>query len=91
LASGPEGVAPPGGVELPPGWSGVAGIGRGFGAYPALRALAGVAVPEGWERLLPRAAEVARLAVPELAAGRLLGPEAALPVYIRDDVARPRP
>jgi len=44
-----------------------------------------------WDRLLPRAAEVARLAAPELEAGRLLAPEAAVPVYIRDDVARPPP
>jgi tRNA threonylcarbamoyladenosine biosynthesis protein TsaB len=90
-ARGAERVGPPGSLELPPAWSGVAGLGRGFGAYPALRALAGVVVREGWDRLLPRAAEVARLAVPELTAGRLLGPEAALPVYLRDDVARPPP
>ena len=87
---GPERVDPPPGVELPPGWTEeVAAIGRGFAVYPALRALAGVTLPEGWDRLLPRAAEVARLAAPEVAAGRLLDPEAALPVYLRDDVARP--
>ena len=92
LGCGPERVTPPGGVELPPAWSeDVAAIGRGFAVYPALRAPAGVTVREGWDSLLPRAAEVARLAVPEVAAGRLLGPEAALPVYLRDDVARPPP
>jgi len=91
LASGPERVGPPGSVELPPAWGEVAGLGRGFAAYPALRALAGVAVPEAWDRLLPRAAEVARLAAPDLAAGRLLAAEAAVPVYLRDDVARPPP
>lgn len=91
LPRGAERVDPPGRVELPAGWSGVAGLGRGFAAYPALRALPGVAVPETWDRLLPRAAEVARLAVPELAAGRRLDPEAAVPVYLRDDVARPPP
>lgn len=91
LSRGPERVGPAGSVVLPPTWTNAAGIGRGFAAYPALRALAGVAVREGWDRLLPRAAEVARLAVPELAAGRLLAPEAALPVYLRDDVARPAP
>src|SRR6185437_16202967 len=88
---GPERVGPPAGVQLPPAWSDAAGLGRGFAAYRALRVLAGVTVPEGWDRLLPRAAEVARLAGPELAAGRLLAPEAALPVYLRDDVARPPP
>jgi tRNA threonylcarbamoyladenosine biosynthesis protein TsaB len=88
---GPEGVAPPASVQLPSGWSGVSGLGRGFSAYPALRSLAGVSVRSPWDRLLPRAVEVARLAAPELSAGRVLGPEAALPVYLRDDVARPPP
>jgi tRNA threonylcarbamoyladenosine biosynthesis protein TsaB len=91
VACGPERVAPPSRVQLPATWTEAAGLGRGFAAYPALRALAGVAVREGWDRLLPRAAEVARLAVPELGAGRLLAAEAAVPVYLRDDVARPPP
>lgn len=88
---GPEGVAPPGGVQLPLGWSAVSGLGRGFIAYPVLRSLGGVSVRPPWDRLLPRAAEVARLAAQELAAGRVLGPEAAVPLYLRDDVARPPP
>jgi tRNA threonylcarbamoyladenosine biosynthesis protein TsaB len=90
-ARGPEGVAPPAEVRLPCGWSTASGLGRGFAAYPVLRCLAGVSVRSPWDRLLPRAAEVARLAAPELAAGRVLGPEAAVPVYLRDDVARPAP
>jgi tRNA threonylcarbamoyladenosine biosynthesis protein TsaB len=90
-ARGPEGVAPPARVRLPSGWSAACGLGRGFAAYPVLRSLTGVSVRAPWDELLPRAAEVARLAVPELAAGRLLGPEAAVPVYLRDDVARPPP
>jgi tRNA threonylcarbamoyladenosine biosynthesis protein TsaB len=88
---GPEAVARPARVQLPAGWSGAAGLGRGFAAYPALRSLAGISVRAPWDRLLPRAAEVARLAAPELSGGRVLGPEAALPVYLRDDVARPPP
>ena len=91
IGQGPERVTPPADVALPPSWSDAVGLGRGFLAYPRLRALAGVVVPEGWDRLLPRAVEVARLAVPELAAGRLLDPDAAVPVYLRDDVARPPP
>jgi len=87
---GTERVGAPGAVRLPPGWTDAAGIGRGFTAYPALRALPGVCVPAGWDGLLPRAAEIARLAGAELAAGRLLAPEAAVPVYLRDDVARPQ-
>jgi len=91
VACGPERVSPPGNVELPSSWTDAAGLGRGFAAYPALKALPGVAAWGNWDRLLPRAAEVARLAVPDLAAGRLLAPEAAVPVYLRDDVARPSP
>ena len=87
----PEWVAAPAKVQLPSGWQGAAGVGRGFAAYPALKDLAGVTVGAGADRLLPRAAEVARLAAPELAAGRVLGPQAAVPVYLRDDVARPSP
>lgn len=87
----PERVGPPAKVQLPPGWQGASGAGRGFAAYPPLKNLAGVTVRGDAERLLPRAAEVARLAASELAAGRLLGPEAAVPVYLRDDVARPSP
>ncbi len=67
----------------------VAGIGRGFAAYPQLADRLGVAVPPGWERLLPRAREIARLAVPEVRLGRLLEPEQALPSYVRNEVARP--
>jgi tRNA threonylcarbamoyladenosine biosynthesis protein TsaB len=85
-----ERVGPPGSVQLPPGWSDAAGAGRGLAAHPVLKSLPGLTVRAQWERLLPRAAEVARLAVPEVAAGRLLVPEAALPVYLRDDVARPQ-
>lgn len=90
-AASPERVGPPGAVHLPPDWTEAAGLGRGFAAYPALRALAGIGIQGSWDRLLPRAAEVVRLAVPELTAGRLLAPEAAVPVYLRDDVARPPP
>ncbi|MGH8170919.1 MAG: tRNA (adenosine(37)-N6)-threonylcarbamoyltransferase complex dimerization subunit type 1 TsaB [Steroidobacteraceae bacterium] len=88
---GPERVGPPAAVALPPSWAEAAGLGRGFAAYPMLKSLAGLVVPEAWDRLLPRAAEIARLAAPEAAAGRLLAPEAAVPVYLRDDVARPPP
>ena len=42
-----------------------------------------------YDDLLPRAAEIAKLASPEIAAGRSVPPEQAIPVYLRDDVARP--
>jgi tRNA threonylcarbamoyladenosine biosynthesis protein TsaB len=38
-------------------------------------------------QLLPRATEIALLAVPIVTSGRLLPPEAATPVYLRDNVA----
>lgn len=95
---GPEHVSPPTTVTVPPEWidptqghtaGRIMAVGRGLRAYPELRqALAGV-VQVFDDAPLPRAAEIARLAVPELRAGRLLPPEAAIPVYLRDDVARP--
>jgi tRNA threonylcarbamoyladenosine biosynthesis protein TsaB len=91
LASSPERVGPPASVRLPPTWTEASGLGRGFAAHPALQALAGVEVRGAWDRLLPRAAEIARLAMPQVSAGRVLDPEAAVPVYLRDDVARPPP
>lgn len=87
-AAGTEQVGPPESVR-PRGGTAMAGFGRGFAAYPRLGALAGITVRSSWERLLPRAAEIARLAAREADAGRLLAPEAALPVYLRDNVARP--
>jgi tRNA threonylcarbamoyladenosine biosynthesis protein TsaB len=41
--------------------------------------------------LLPRATEILALARPTVAAGRLLDPADALPVYVRDRVAEPSP
>jgi tRNA threonylcarbamoyladenosine biosynthesis protein TsaB len=95
--AGAEHVSAPAAVTLPPDWlpgSGnarapVCAIGRGFRAYPQLRDLAGPGAVV-LEQLLPRAAEIARLAVPEVLAGRAVPAEEALPVYLRDDVARPK-
>ncbi len=91
LAASPERVGPPPGVRLPMEWAHAAGFGRGFAVHPILRALAGVEVRGAWDKLLPRAAEIARLAAPQVTAGRLLDPQEAVPVYLRDDVARPPP
>jgi tRNA threonylcarbamoyladenosine biosynthesis protein TsaB len=63
--------------------------GNAFARHPALasRLLAdGLQLHEG---IYPRADAVARLGALELAAGRGVPAEMALPVYIRDDVARP--
>jgi tRNA threonylcarbamoyladenosine biosynthesis protein TsaB len=91
VAHGAEHVGPAAGVLLPSHWAAAAGVGRGFAAYPGLRGIAGLEVRAPWDEFLPRAAEVARLAAPELRAGRILGVEAAVPVYLRDDVARRPP
>jgi len=96
-ASGGEHVSRPGEVRLPAPWSSascalpgdLAGTGSGFTVYPRLREELGLEVV--LEGLLPRAAEVARLAAREVAAGRILPAEQALPVYLRDDVTRAPP
>jgi len=87
---GEEGVAKPAAVVLPVGWTGVAG-GTGFAAYPELRSRFQAAFGSLHDRLLPRAHEIARLAVAEVRAGRTVRPEEAIPVYLRDDVVQPRP
>jgi tRNA threonylcarbamoyladenosine biosynthesis protein TsaB len=76
-------------VKLPAPWVAAqsVGVGSAFAAYPELQAaLPGLAVRAG---LWPRAAEIVQLAAAEVRAGRTLAPEEALPVYLRDDVARP--
>lgn len=90
IAAGDEAVSAPeqvvvGAAGSPP----AIGAGRGFAAYPQLSASSPGLVrilAEAW----PSAAAIARLAVPEIAAGRVLSAAAALPVYVRDRVAQPR-
>lgn len=83
-----EAVSPPDRVAID-----LAGLrhvaGNGLSRYPHLLARlqdAGLQVHEG---LYPRADAVARLGARELAAGRGVSAEMALPIYVRDDVARP--
>jgi tRNA threonylcarbamoyladenosine biosynthesis protein TsaB len=80
----PETVELPAGIEPP-----VHGVGHGFLAYPQLSSSLRGKLAEVHVEWLPRAEEVARLALAEVAAGRTLAPEEAVPVYLRDDVARP--
>lgn len=84
-----ERVGPPGSVdfEVPAGQVCVA-AGRGFAAYPQL---AGRYSPSCrlHARLLPEARMIARLARPEVEAGRTLAAHEAQPAYVRNDVARP--
>jgi tRNA threonylcarbamoyladenosine biosynthesis protein TsaB len=86
----PERVGPPDTVVLPvPVPAPVVGAGRGFSAYPQLAQRLGAQLQGVLPDLLPRAREIVRLAGHEFMAGRVLTAEAALPVYLRDDIARP--
>jgi tRNA threonylcarbamoyladenosine biosynthesis protein TsaB len=105
VAAGDERVGPPRGVQLPDAWrreaegaaaggpgrsAGLCGAGSGFAVYPELRDLVAPGTPI-LDSLLPRAEEVARLAAAELRENRVLPPEEALPVYLRDNVTHGRP
>ena len=63
--------------------------GRGLAAWPALAQRCREAGATLHPDLLPRASEVLALARPVVAAGNILPPEAAVPVYVRDRVAEP--
>ena len=89
--AGIERVDRPAAVALPAGWSAdpplLLGAGTGFNAYPELAAL----IPDASASIhcvYPRAADIAQLAVAEVADGRVFGPEMALPVYLRDNVVQ---
>jgi tRNA threonylcarbamoyladenosine biosynthesis protein TsaB len=87
----PERVGLPATVKLPVAWQGgpaPSGAGTGFSAYAQLESRLGPALSAIHPELLPRAGEVARLASVEALNGRLLEPEQALPVYLRDDVVQ---
>lgn len=89
---GPERVSKPSDVKLPSEWQGtlVDAAGRGFRAY---KDELGIALEPVLNRidmtLLPRAAEIALLAVSEVSSGRTVAAEEAIPTYLRDDVAKP--
>jgi tRNA threonylcarbamoyladenosine biosynthesis protein TsaB len=83
-----EAVSPPDGVGagMPPAGH---AAGNALPRYPTLAERlreAGLQIHDG---LYPRADAIARLGAIELAAGRGVPAEQALPVYVRDDVARP--
>lgn len=83
---GPEGVTPPGAAPVPPG-GGWCGVGVGWGVW---REVLTERMGAGLEALSPAAVcearDLAVLAVAEAAAGRLVAPELARPVYLRDRV-----
>jgi tRNA threonylcarbamoyladenosine biosynthesis protein TsaB len=72
------------GVMMGPGLA--IGAGHGFRAYPELAALPGLV--KVYPDLLPRAREVLALAIPAAAAGLGVDPTQALPIYVRDEVAK---
>jgi tRNA threonylcarbamoyladenosine biosynthesis protein TsaB len=66
-------------------------VGRGLGASPELAERCRAAGAELLPDLLPRAREVLLLARTAIAAGQILPPERALPVYVRDRVVAVAP
>jgi len=86
IASCPASVGPPESVVLPaPG--AYRGIGRGFGAYPALAALPGLELDPKDTTALPNAREFARLGALRLRRGEWVDPADLSPLYLRDKVA----
>jgi tRNA threonylcarbamoyladenosine biosynthesis protein TsaB len=91
LPLGPEAVAAPGKVALPPGWGareGWCGAGSGFAAYGQGLATVASQLNAVLPDLRPRAREVAWLAAQDGLASAIPA-EQAQPVYLRDDVAQP--
>jgi len=82
--SAPDVVELPSTLEEP-----IHGAGRGFRAYPQLEAKLGRRLGAIRADLLPRAEEIARLAAADFAAGLAIEAEQAIPIYLRDEVARP--
>jgi tRNA threonylcarbamoyladenosine biosynthesis protein TsaB len=87
-----ERVGAPASVRLPERWVQERGemrvwaAGTGLTAYPELKRGLEELLEGMREDVLPSAAEIARLAVPEVLCGRLFAAEEALPVYLRDEV-----
>ena len=85
-ASCPASVGPPESVVLPvPG--AYRGVGRGFGAHPALAALPGLELDPRDSGALPNAREFARLGALRLQRLEGLDPADLSPLYLRDKVA----
>ena len=85
-----ERVGPPGSLAVPAGGDEWFGVGTGWAAHAGLAgqlAEKGVPLAGTDGALLPRAHEIARLAVRDFRAGLAVPPEQALPVYVRDSVA----
>jgi tRNA threonylcarbamoyladenosine biosynthesis protein TsaB len=92
LPVGMERVSKPSDVQLPGEWAArpATGAGRGFAAYTDLRVNLADRLAHIDDAVLPGAREIAILAVAEVRAGRMHPPEAAVPVYVRNEVAKPK-
>jgi tRNA threonylcarbamoyladenosine biosynthesis protein TsaB len=92
LPVGTEHVTKPADVQLPDGWAAksASGAGRGFAAYTDLCASLSDRLTRIDHDVLPGAREIAVLAVADLRVGRVHPPESAVPVYVRNEVARPK-
>jgi tRNA threonylcarbamoyladenosine biosynthesis protein TsaB len=86
---GSEHLAAPAAVA-PPGTATWFGAGHGFAAYPELPMRLGTLLAGVDPTVLPRAADVARIAAVDYAAGKGLAASSGLPVYLRDDVVHRR-
>jgi tRNA threonylcarbamoyladenosine biosynthesis protein TsaB len=86
VASCRASVGPPASVVLPASCA-YRGIGRGFGAYPALAALPGLELDPEDALALPNAREFARLGALRLALEEGVDPADVSPLYLRDKVA----
>ncbi len=87
LVSGPERVCASVDVSLPVAEGPWAAAGRGLKAWPELAERCRAAGASLYPDLLPRASEILTLARIAVAAGQMLDPADALPVYVRDNVA----
>lgn len=81
----PEQLGAPGQVNPPagPAWF---GAGHGFAAYPEIARRLGTRLAGAAPALLPRAADIAAIALREFAAGHSVPAAGARPVYLRDQV-----
>ena len=84
-----EAVADPADV-MPPDSGPWFGAGHGFAAYPAIAARLGKKLAGTAADLLPRAADIARIAAIDCAADRGVPAAQALPVYLRNQIVRRR-
>ena len=87
VAQGDIGVYSPDSVPVPDseGWC---ACGNGLTAYPVLRERLGRVVAEWKPEILPHAEFVARLAGPRMERGVHIDPAEAVPLYVRDKVAK---